>query len=177
MNALACESITPLGWPVEPEVKRMYARSSASRGGKRGDGASSAMTSAQDASLGRRSRSEAWPRPWARRRSGSRRRIALDHDQAGQGTVAGPCRAESRRQLGGDDGGLDAARRQNARGANGRSRGIDRHIRRARCAECRESPSRPRDSWAARGPLDRPGRRPSGPAGSPADRRRGESSA
>ena len=34
VKAFLCESITPLGWPVEPEVKRTYARSSSARCGQ-----------------------------------------------------------------------------------------------------------------------------------------------
>ena len=62
VNALAWESITPLGWPVDPDVNRIYARSSPSRAGRRGEGVSSETTSLQRASSAEFADGRAGPR-------------------------------------------------------------------------------------------------------------------
>ena len=112
----------------------MYARSSAVRGGKRGDGASSPITSDQAASPALRGQRRRRFRSMRRRRP-RRNRQAIDHDQTRRRTAAAPCGVEGRHELGRDDRRLDAARREDARGACGRTRGVNRNVRRARAQD------------------------------------------
>ena len=136
VSALACESMTPLGCPVDPEVKRMNARSSSASGGGRGEGASSARTSAQRVPEGDRVRGRG-------RRAGD--------DQPGQGTCRRPGRAEGRRQSGVNDHRFDARRGQDAGGSRGGTSRVNGDVGRAG-GGCRGGQSRPRGPWATRAP-------------------------
>ena len=161
VRALACESITPLGWPVEPGGEEdvgqvvLGARGRQGRRGVVGHDLGPGRIAGDDRAGGR----------------DRRRGLAADQDQPGQGAAAGPRRAQGRGQLGGDDRRLDARRGQDRGGTRRRARSGRRARRPRRRGGCRGSPSPPPGPWAARGPRDRRGRRPSATAASPPGRR------